>query len=120
MKIYTGYFAKIGRYEAAGLTPISIARWTPTWFTGECCPALAPRATLLDAFKHGTVSESEFEKEYMRELDELDVKKIVEDAAGDRDVVLCCFEKSSDFCHRHILALYLRRNYGMQIYEYVK
>lgn len=117
MRIYTGYFAKIKKYEEAGLTPISIARWTPSWFKGECCLELSPQATLLSDYKSGTVSEAEFEERYTKTLSSMDVLASVEKAAGGRDIILCCFEKPDAFCHRHILSRHLRERYNLDVKE---
>lgn len=117
MTIYTGYFAKVRKYEEAGLVPISIARWSPKWFQGERCVELSPSDGLLTYYKAGAVSEEDFEEQYIAELDNLDMLTLLAEIASDKDIVLCCYEKSSDFCHRHILAKYLQDKYGITVTE---
>ena len=34
------------------------------------------------------------------------------------DIYLLCYEKPSNFCHRHILAKFLNKNYDLDIREY--
>jgi len=35
------------------------------------------------------------------------VKYFFETLGGDRDIILCCYEKPGEFCHRHVLANWL-------------
>ena len=32
-----------------------------------------------------------------------DIIKVLEQIANGKDIILCCYEKPGDFCHRHIL-----------------
>lgn len=53
-----------------------------------------------------------FEIEYKNQLEERgltpkEVRKILESVARHRDIILCCYEKPNEFCHRHILAEWL-------------
>ena len=116
--IYTGYFAKLKEYKKNGLIPISITRFPPKWFEGEQCQDLAPSAELLKKYKDMYMDEEHFEIHYNEMLSQIDVLKIVEEAVKGRDVVLCCFEKSDDFCHRHLLAKWLNEKYGMNVQEF--
>lgn len=116
--IYTGYFARTKIYENAGLVPISISRWSPKWFNGEKCTSLAPSPDLLNRYKEGTASIQDYESEFLAMLNTIDVRNIVENLARGRDIVLCCYEKPTDFCHRHLIAKYLNDKYDMDIQEY--
>ena len=44
--------------------------------------------------------------------------KAVEQASGGQDVALCCYEKPEEFCHRHILADWIKEKLGVEISEY--
>ena len=46
-------------------------------------------------------------------LDKLDPHKVAVDLEGK---TLLCYEKSEDFCHRHIVAAWLR-HYGYEVEE---
>ena len=118
MVMYTGYFARLKKYQDAGLVPISISRWKPKWFEGEECIDLAPAANLLLRYKNGQASVQDYTEEYNAMLDGLDVKMIAEAASKGRNVVFCCYEKPGDFCHRHLFAKHLREKYGIEIKEY--
>lgn len=116
MNIYTGYFAQMKKYQELGLTPISIARYSPAWFTGYCLKDLAPSDSLLKGYKNGQVSIEEYRKQYLHQLETVrwaEVLRRLEKFASD-GAVLCCYEKPSDFCHRHILSEYMRESgYGV-------
>ena len=119
MRIFTGYFSRIKLYEKDGLVPISISRYKPKWFEGEECVALAPSANLLYRYKNGQASVADYTEEYNAMLDSMDVKNIIENAAKGRDIVLCCYEKPGDFCHRNLVAKHCNEKYGMEIKEKV-
>ena len=67
-RIYTGYFAQLKKYQELGLTPISIARYSPHWFTGYCLKDLAPSDSLLKGYKDGRVSVEEYENSIFNSL----------------------------------------------------
>ncbi len=117
-KIYTGYFAQLKKYEDAGLTPISISRWSPKWYKGEECNILAPSSDLLTRYKNGQADDKQYIREYVTGLFTIDLKRLMEDLSKDRDIVLLCYEKNEDFCHRHLLSEFLRKKYGMTVNEF--
>ena len=98
---------------------ISIARWSPKWFTGEECKILAPSANLLERYRNGITNSDDYTKEYTAYLDSLDLTELINNlTAREHDIVLCCYEKPTDFCHRHVLAEYCNKKYGTDIIEY--
>ena len=118
--IYTGYFARLKTYKEAGLVPVSVTRWTPKWFEGKECKALAPSADLLARYKNGITNTEAFTEEFEAMLDSIDIKKVLEDLTeeGSTDIVLLCFEKNGDFCHRHIIAKHLKSKYDITVEEF--
>jgi uncharacterized protein YeaO (DUF488 family) len=44
-----------------------------------------------------------FKIKYQEELDGINIREKLETIANGKDIVLCCYEKPNDFCHRHIL-----------------
>lgn len=119
MKIKTGYFAYTKKYEELGYRCISIARVTPKWFRGICLPELAPTFDLLDRYKRGLVSEVDYKEEYEFMLKRVNIDGVLKNFNKDDKIIFLCYEKSSSFCHRHILAEYLNTNYGLDVKEYV-
>ena len=112
--IYTGYFAKVKHYEMLGYTPVAIVASKPKWFEGLYEPLLAPCWALVSDYKLGLITEEDYIRRYTSYLDTLDIPSILNKYSN---CVLCCYEKFGDFCHRHILANYLRDKYGIVIIE---
>ena len=106
----TSYFAK---YK--GENGVSIAQGTPIWFKGRIYKPLCPPWSLINKYK------SDGDKEYyIRMYNEivlanLDPIKVYNDLGP--EAVLMCWEKSGDFCHRHIVAEWLEKNIGITIKE---
>ncbi len=102
--VYTSYFASKKYNPKDG---ISIARYAKFW-DGETCAELFPSEELLRDYKAGLVSEEEYKERYYNEtLINVDP---VELADRLRDRVLLCYEKTGDFCHRHIVAEWFMKN----------
>lgn len=109
--IHTSYFANIKKLPKH-ILPISISRFPPKWFEGDTDLSLAPSEELLIGYKEGKINEVEYEKIYRTQLEKLNP----EDYKKYENSALCCFEKVGDFCHRHILADWLK-SHGIQVEE---
>lgn len=125
MDIYTGYYAQMKKYVQADLVPVSIAYLMPVWYMGETCFELAPPRQLLKKYKDGILTPEGYTEEYKVFLDnEVKWSKVLKKLRGisskhkGKDLVLCCYEKPEDFCHRHILAEYLTDT-GIDVQEWV-
>ena len=108
--IYTSYFAN--RYKfPQNAKIISIARYAPIYFKGTCWDVLAPSKELLYQYKYSGIDEEEYTNQYLKELQQRNKEAVrqalwqLEDQYG--NVILCCYEKKNNFCHRHILAEWL-------------
>lgn len=120
--MYTGYFAKLKTYTDAGLTPVAISRMQPTFYKGLSYTKLAPTWSILSAFKHPEVVGEEyasketyikrFNEEILKPLDAWQVVSELEKMTGvdDSKIILLCYEKPTDFCHRHLVASWLNAN----------
>lgn len=121
MKIYTSYFAKVRELERAGVLPVSVARFSPKWFTGPAYPALASGAQSLLAYKAGLKDARTAREEYCKDvLGSLDAKAVQADLkrlCGGKDAALCCYERPGDFCHRQLICAWLNEN-GVSCREY--
>lgn len=127
MEYRTGYFSKIKQYTLNGFLPVSISRWPPKWYIGKTYPELAPSADLLRRYKDGITDDKGYDKEYNAFLkSEAGVNAITglnkfEDQVkelGFKGIILCCFEKPGDYCHRHLLAEEMMQTYGIDIEEF--
>jgi hypothetical protein len=112
--IYTSYFASKKYKPEDG---VSIARYCKFW-NGLDYEALKPPEDLINWWKSLSPKEQQsFDKREQykcayinRVLAQLDVHEIAKELDNK---VLLCYEKSADFCHRHIVAQWLQNSgYG--------
>lgn len=117
--IYTGYFGKLKEYEKRGLTPVCIAGYAPKDYTGARYRALAPHRVWWQEWHDKGLSEKWYQDKYDETvLTQLNPHKVAADLqAFGKDVVLLCYEKPSEFCHRHLIANWLNKN-GQNVMEY--
>lgn len=122
MKIYTSYFANLKNLEKDDIVPIGICCYPPKWFKGPNLRAIAPSPDILEKCKS---SHAEYEKRYRTEVlslfkDATILLERISFISGGKDAALCCYEKPSDFCHRHILAKWLEEQAGIKVEEFEK
>ena len=115
--IYTSYFSSKKYNPEDG---VSITRWSPFW-KGYTFKDLAPSTDLLkwwkslpeEAQKCQDCQQIYFQVYKQETLSKLDPHKVAALLDGK---VLLCYEKSEDFCHRHIVAAWLQ-HYGYEVEE---
>lgn len=117
--IYTSYFAKL-RSMPDNVIPISICAKVPVWYKGLQYKKLAPKYDFFMRWKENhddeyyikcfkeQVTDKLNAIQVLRELNELVAD--LEPKDGSCDVVLVCYEKPSDFCHRHLVAQWFNDN----------
>lgn len=118
--IYTTYFAQL-RNLPKNIVPISICAKVPEWYRGRRCSYLAPTYDDLMEYRN-THDEEEYTRRYNEHvLSRLDANNVVQDLKRfeEKDIALICYEKSSDFCHRHLVAKWLNEN-GYECKEWYK
>jgi uncharacterized protein YeaO (DUF488 family) len=124
--IYTSYFAKLKSLPEE-IIPISICAKTPSWYKGLQYKELAPTYEILMKYKRDGNKEDYIKSFYEQVLRKLNPNEVVFDLGrlADKDnthysynICLICYEKSSDFCHRHLIADWLRKN-GYECEEWV-
>lgn len=115
MKIYTTYFANL-RHLPASVTPICIALYPPKGTVIAKYPALAPTPDILREYKASACMDEKdrqarYIKRYYQEvLSRLSPRQVIADLkqlSQNQDIALVCFEKSQDFCHRHLAISWL-------------
>jgi uncharacterized protein (DUF488 family) len=115
MKIYTGNFANAKKYREAGLETISIARFN-RYYTGRKYEKLAPPAEIIH------IPEKEYVPLYKdMVLSRLKATEAIKDLrvlAEGRDVILLCYEKAGDFCHRRLVADWIEKETGQEVVEF--
>ena len=97
---------------------VSICRKTPNWFTvpHRNYKLLQPEYDLIMSYKSKKITAEEYTKIYYRDvLNKLDPAKTYQEL-GENSVLLC-YEKSGEFCHRHLVGKWLMDNLGVIIME---
>lgn len=102
MTVYTSYYRGEIRGEA-----ISISLYPPKNWKGKHLPLFAPTPELLKWWK-ASAQDAEAEKDYERRFREVlqSRQQLIElwinrQGQNSGDITLCCYEKPTDFCHRH-------------------
>lgn len=114
MAFYTSYFGNYRKFPENAYT-YSIARFVgPRLTVNNTIMHFAPSESLFNTYKNGLISKEMYETYYRHQLLHIppdDVAKTIgymkanEQIQG--NVVLLCYEKKTDFCHRHILRDFL-------------
>lgn len=117
--IYTTYFAKLKTLPST-IVPISICGKAPAWYDGLQYKQLAPKWAFFQEWKR--TKDNQFYVRCFNEqvLSPLVAEQVVTELyllAGGKNVALVCYEKPGDFCHRYLVAEWLREN-GFLIKEW--
>lgn len=123
----TGYFAKLNKYLEAGYFPVSIARFNPKGIKLMQWVRIAPSQDILSDYKSGRIDTVEYELKYTLQLQNTDIMKdwnylmdvVARLEKPYKGIVFVCYEKSDDFCHRHIFADYMRTHFNIDIEELI-
>lgn len=112
--IYTSYFSNWRNFPE-GAKVVGITQYPPKGWdtTKQNWTGLAPSPELLQQFKNHQINEAVFKFQYLEELEKKygnkkqDIVNYLKHISQEHDLVLCCYEKKGDFCHRHILREWL-------------
>ena len=106
----TSYFAKY-----RGEQGVCISLYPPKFFKGKHYKELAPTPLLLKQYKEGQIDEQEYEQIYRQTvLAKLDAQIVYDEL---KDTVLLCFERSDTFCHRQIVAKWIKEELNIVVEE---
>lgn len=114
--IYTSYFAKIKELQKNNIIPISICGKPPDWYKGLQYKKLAPKYDFFMKWKENHDNNYYIKCFNEQVLDKLNIRDVIYDLVGvldineDVDIALICYEKPSDFCHRHLVSDWFNRN----------
>lgn len=125
----TSYFAKFSRLtdnEKEKYFPIVISTIVPYWYKDykEHHKWISPK-DILPRYKRGEINKEQYAEEYLEFLKQLEKECNLDiyewyltiEKKENKEVVLLCYEKGEDFCHRHILSKYLENKHNIKIDE---
>lgn len=125
--IYTSYFGKMRKFPE-NVFPVAICIFPPSWYRGAQYMWLAPTFEILTGWKIDRESDAYTQRFNSEILGSLDADRVVTELQlllpdeikrkmqspvyrnPDYHIALMCFEKPDDFCHRHLVADWLRQN----------
>lgn len=110
--IYTSYFAKLNKLPP-NVVPISICGKAPAWYNGLQYKKLAPKYSFFSEWKKNGDNNyyiKHFNDEVLSTLSPQTVYNELLKLSGGKDIALICYEKPTDFCHRHLVAEWLTAN----------
>ena len=106
----TSYFANIPYIDTDLYIPVSISGKCPDWYSGHEFKVLAPKYHFFRKYKNWEIDEKEYtrcfrnevlSKHYAPDLFEEITEKF---GKKNREIVLLCYEKPKQFCHRRLVA----------------
>lgn len=132
--LYTSYFARLKQLPP-NVIPVSICGKAPSWYTGQQYKKLAPKYSFFAQWKEN--HDNDFyvqhfnaevleQLEFLRVINELqlllpyDIRCVMNSSFFDNSewhIALICYEKPSDFCHRHLVAEWFKAH-GIHCEEY--
>ena len=114
LKINTSYYSKFKHFPISS-TLVSVSRKSPYWIPGlNKFEKLYPSWNLIKDFKNNLISINEYTDRYYKEVlnkisPEL-IIKYLKFVSKNNFVILLCWEKPDQFCHRHLIATYIQEN----------
>lgn len=138
IELYTSYYANMKNIPTNYLM-VGISQYCPEWLKEDAPDNfmwvkgnfLAPDKELLDDIKSGRIDHKTYTERYTNKFYESFDKSYVYKSVDDwyqamdkefsdkyRAIVFLCYEKPSDFCHRHILRDILNYKHHIRIEEY--
>lgn len=119
--IYTSYFAKL-KALPDNITPIAICAKIPDWYQGLHYKGLAPKYGFFREWQNNHDNNYYIRCFTDQVLNTLNPQEIYNQlrsmVPSGNDIVLICYEKPSDFCHRHLVAKWFTEN-GIPCEEYI-
>ena len=107
--IFTSNFKIAGHFPEV----VAISRGIPRGWQGRRYLLLAPPRNLIRM-----ADPERFIRLYRAEiLDRLDARKVLEDLGGD-DFLMLCWEPPGQFCHRQVVATWLKKELGLEVPEF--
>ena len=119
--MYTTYFGGLARLPSS-IFPIAICLIPPKTWTGRRYWKLAPTSAILDAWQKNHDEDAyrrDFDSQILSKLDPArTVAELRKMAGRGQEIALVCYEAPGEFCHRHLVADWLRKAGVAEVKEY--
>ncbi len=118
--IYTSYFANVKNLPS-NIVPIAICGRSPDGWTGYEHKRLAPKWDFFREWKKNHDNDYYIEQFNIKVTGKLNpqsvIRELMQKCGEGQEPCLICYEKPGDFCHRHLVAKWLR-DAGYEVEEY--
>lgn len=118
--LYTTYFAKLKQLPE-DVIPISICAKAPEGYKGIQYKKLAPKYDFFQEWKRNHNNDYYikcYNEQVLSKLNIYDVYNELYSLSNGLEFALVCYEKSDDFCHRHLVAEWFK-NHNIKMMEWV-
>lgn len=121
--VKTSNFSRLQVIVSLGYKHVSICGKAPDWYIGLQYKKLAPKWSFFKDYKDGKIDQHEYTRLYnelvLSKNDPEEFYHYLERLNSDC-VVLLCYEKPNEFCHRHLIANWLNfyLKLGVTEFEY--
>lgn len=121
--ITTGYYAQLSNYLMKNYFPIPISIVPPKWFPKKYLKDiklnLSPTHKILTLYKNNDLDEESYINMFYEDvLNKNNINHILNQLTNiSNKIVLLCYEKPFNFCHRHIVSYWLSQKLGFEICE---
>jgi len=112
--IHTSNFARNGDKPNA----IAISCTVPKWYNGKHYKSLAPEWSMVDAVKKDQMTREQYAVFYLDLLTERGITPEKVLAMIPDNSILLCYESPNNFCHRRVLADWVKDKTGVEIPEW--
>ena len=117
MNIHTSYYSKVRMLPKENTILVQVSNTVPTWFREEyykLSKDLSPEWGIINAYKCDNISRDCFMSKYRDYLDKhfdkneilLELSRLAQ-ACNVENVILLCYEKDAESCHRTELGKWL-------------
>lgn len=108
-RIYTSDFKSIKGCEE--LQTVSLSRYPPIWYEGFSYPDFFPPEDIVTLFRNHEITSLEYTTVFVdRILSKLNPQVVIKDLldlAPGKDIILCCWGRPDEYCHRHLVASWI-------------
>lgn len=114
MKIYTSYYSKVSRLDTSDYLLVCVSNTSPEWFDKKLYKIdsnVYPDWTTINHYKSGEITRDQFRALYVRKISGQTQPEFIYQELENlgriydkENIVLLCWEKDSQACHRTMLA----------------